>query len=33
MTWAGLKLAICQVLVAHDCNPSYSGGRDQGDLS
>jgi hypothetical protein len=20
-----------QVLVAHACNPSYSGGRDQGD--
>jgi hypothetical protein len=22
-----------QVLVAHSCNPSYSGGSDQGDLS
>jgi hypothetical protein len=21
----------CQVLVAHTCNPSYSGGRDQED--
>jgi hypothetical protein len=23
----------CQVPVAHACNPSYSGGRDQEDLS
>jgi hypothetical protein len=23
---------IGQVLVAHTCNPSYSGGRDQEDL-
>jgi hypothetical protein len=22
----------CQVLVAHTCNPSYSGDRDQEDL-
>jgi hypothetical protein len=22
---------FCQVLVAHACNPSYSGGRDQED--
>jgi hypothetical protein len=24
---------FCQVLVAHTCNPSYSGGRVQEDLS
>jgi hypothetical protein len=26
-----LKLTPSQVLVAHACNPSYSGGRDQED--
>jgi hypothetical protein len=25
------KMTIGQVLVAHTCNPSYSGGRDQED--
>jgi hypothetical protein len=28
-----LRLSISQTLVAHACNPSYSGGRDQEDLS
>jgi hypothetical protein len=27
------KTATNQVLVAHTCNPSYSGGRDQEDHS
>jgi hypothetical protein len=26
------KEIICRRLVAHTCNPSYSGGRDQEDL-
>jgi hypothetical protein len=26
------KETTSQVLVAHTCNPSYSGGRDQKDL-
>jgi hypothetical protein len=26
-----LILKICWALVAHTCNPSYSGGRDQED--
>jgi hypothetical protein len=25
------SLQLCQVLVTHACNPSYSGGRDQED--
>jgi hypothetical protein len=25
------KMVVGQVLVAHACNPSYSGGRDQED--
>jgi hypothetical protein len=28
-----LKVGPCQALVAHTCNPSYSGGRDQEELS
>jgi hypothetical protein len=28
-----LKIRTCQVLVAHACNPNYSGGRDQEDHS
>jgi hypothetical protein len=24
-----LKVHACQVMVAHACDPSYSGGRDQ----
>jgi hypothetical protein len=28
-----IKLLMRQVLVAHSCNPSYSGGRDQEDCS
>jgi hypothetical protein len=27
----GLKIHSCQAPVAHACNPSYSGGRDQED--
>jgi hypothetical protein len=27
------KIPKCPVLVAHACNPSYSGGRDQEDCS
>jgi hypothetical protein len=26
-------MAVCQAPVAHSCNPSYSGGRDQEDRS
>jgi hypothetical protein len=26
-----LKIRLFQALVAHTCNPSYSGGRDQED--
>jgi hypothetical protein len=28
---ASLRSTMSQVLVAHACNPSYSGGRDQHD--
>jgi hypothetical protein len=28
-----IKVASSQVLMAHTCNPSYSGDRDQEDLS
>jgi hypothetical protein len=27
------KMSACWVLVAHACNPSYSGGREQEDHS
>jgi hypothetical protein len=30
---APLKVSCCHVSVAHACNPSYSGGRDQEDHS
>jgi hypothetical protein len=31
--WLSFKKTVLSwVLVAHDCNPSYSGGRDQEDL-
>jgi hypothetical protein len=30
---AVLKTLICRALVAHSCNPSYSGGSDQEDCS
>jgi hypothetical protein len=29
--WEIKRLIICWVTVAHTCNPSYTGGRDQED--
>jgi hypothetical protein len=29
--WYLSKILLSQVLVAHTCNPSYSGGRDRKD--